>query len=153
MPTKVSVKVLTDEEQARLKQQKSEQNRRYYLKHKEERQQKHIENARNYRERNKEAINTKRAENKVICECGAECRKDHLKRHLRTKRHLAWEEGRKSVTEESGTEETKSEGNESEGNESESDPANQVVPTQEDIDDLIKLAESFNMEVKITGKK
>lgn len=149
MPTKVSVKVLTDEEQARLKQQKSEQNRRYYLKHKEERQAKHQESSRNYRERNKEAINTKRAENKVICECGAECRKDHLKRHLKTKRHLAWEEGRKSAT--------KSEGDKSEESEEEvcveSDPANQIVPTKEDIEDLIKLAESFNMNVKITGKK
>jgi hypothetical protein len=146
MPTKVTVKVLTDEEQARLKQQKSEQNRRYYLKHKEERQAKHVENSRNYRERNKEAINTKKAENKVICECGTECRKDHLKRHLKTKRHLAWEEGRKSVTgEDEGINESKAE--------PESDPANQIVPTKEDIEDLIKLAESFNMEVKITEKK
>lgn len=146
MPTKVTVKVLTDEEQARLKQQKSEQNRRYYLKHKEERQQKHVENSRNYREKNKEAINTKRAENKVICQCGIECRKDHLKRHLKTKRHLAWEEGRKSVTgEDEGINESKAE--------PESDPANQIVPTEEDIEDLIKLAESFNMHVEITGKK
>lgn len=92
MATKQSTKVLTDEEKlAHIKNLKSEANRRYYLKNKESRQQKHVENSRNYRERNKEKINTKRAENKVICKCGAECRSDHLKRHLKTKLHLAWE--------------------------------------------------------------
>jgi len=114
MPTNETTKVLTDEEKARIKQQKSEANRKYYLKHKESRQAKTVENSRNYRERNKEIINTKKAENKIICECGTECRKDHLKRHLKTKRHLAWEEGRKSITK------------------SEEDPANQVCEVCEE---------------------
>ena len=45
------------------------------------------DNVKKYRENNKEKINKKKKE-KITCECGCECRKDYLTKHLKTRKHI-----------------------------------------------------------------
>lgn len=98
------------------KKERAEQHKQYYKKHKDKlnnysRQyyQEHKEKATEYNkqyyqntkedskkkskqryENNSEEINKKRREKKIICSCGSEIRKDTVKRHERTQKHIQY---------------------------------------------------------------
>jgi len=45
-------------------------------------------NKKEWNDNNRELINTRRKERRVVCECGAEIRKDQLKHHLTSQKHI-----------------------------------------------------------------
>ena len=68
----------------RTKEEYLEQKRQYRQDHKEKISEYHIQ----HYQANKEVILEKQKE-KIVCECGRECRKSDIAKHRRTKRHLA----------------------------------------------------------------
>ncbi len=55
----------------------------YYINNKQELQKKH----KIYRQNNKEAISKRKCQ-KILCECGSTVSRNHLRRHIRSKKHI-----------------------------------------------------------------
>ena len=88
------------EQECRDKEERRQRSNRFYHEHKKlvlERQRKYNEDHKDeirerkkiYREEHREEIKQKKTE-KMMCECGCEVSKDHLKRHQQTKLHKEW---------------------------------------------------------------
>ena len=73
------------------KEKVQEQSKRKYEKHKEA----YLQKQKEYRENNKDRIKERDSE-KIICECGCEVRKDGLRRHIKTQKHIQHSKGDES---------------------------------------------------------